>query len=664
MANRQKYKTAAPRALFVLTIVGAGFLACILRIGWLQLVRGEALAARAAANKNILRELQSPRGAIYDREGRELAISLISLSLYAHPSAMDDGREQSGQRDPRRLAAQLISRELGKSEQELYDIFTGKEDFVWLERTMDKDRTDRLGKILSDNRLNGFGFIKESKRYYPMGPLAAQVLGFVGTDDVGLSGIEAELDSLLKSAVLPQFIETDTAGRPIFSSVLVNDRPQDMASVYLTIDNRIQYAAEKAIAAAVSKTGAKAASALVLDVDTGEILAMAGNPTFDPNYFYNYDEKTWRNFNISIVYEPGSTFKPLVAAAAINEGIVEPQTLFFDTGKLTIDDREISNSGGRSFGSIPFSEVITLSLNTSMAEIAFSLGRERLNKYARAFGFGDYTHIDLPGEEAGILFRTDSMRKIDMASMSIGQGIAVTPLQLVCAISAIAGGGRPIRPSIVKSIMQPDGSERKKPERPPKAQVVSAETSKKVLDMMEGVVLKGGGALAQIPGYRIAGKTGTAEKMKSGGGYAKNEYIASFVGIAPVEKPRFVALVLIDTPHSSYYGSETAAPVFKEIMQQTLVVSGIEPSAESALPPIKRLEPASGDKSRQLPLPAVDGKYTCVPDVTGFTMRECAKILEQNALALLPRGSGRAARQEPPALSVVEDESVVTVWFE
>ncbi|MDR2005648.1 MAG: peptidoglycan glycosyltransferase [Acidaminococcales bacterium] len=663
MANRQKYKTAAPRALFVLAIVGAGFFACILRIGWLQLVRGEALAARAAASKNILRELQSPRGSIYDREGRELAISLISLSLYAHPAAMDDAREQSGRRDPRRLAAELLSRELEKSEQELYDIFTSKEDFVWLERTMDKARTDRLGKILQDNRLNGFGFIKESKRYYPMGPLAAQILGFVGTDDVGLSGIEAALDTLLKSAVLPQFIETDTAGRPIFSSVLASTRPQDMASVYLTIDNRIQYAAEKALAAAVSRTGAKAASALVMDVHTGEVLAMAGNPVFDPNYFYNYDEKTWRNSNISLVYEPGSTFKPLVAATAINESIAEPETLFFDTGKLTVDDREISNSGGRSFGMIPFSEVITHSLNTVMAQIAFSLGRERLNKYARAFGFGEYTDIDLPGEEAGILFRTDSMRKIDMASMSIGQGIAVTPLQLVCAISAIAADGRPVRPSIVKSIIQPDGSERQQQRRPPKAQVISAETSKKVLDMMENVVLKGGGTLARIPGYRIAGKTGTAEKMKSGGGYAQNEYIASFVGIAPVENPRFVTLVLIDTPHSSYYGSETAAPVFKEIMQQTLVVSGIEPSSESALPPFKGLAPAPGAGRRPDPLP-VDGKYTCVPDVTGFTMRECAKILEQNALTLIPRGSGRAARQEPPAFSVAEDESAVTVWFE
>ncbi len=658
------------RAGFVLFILFLLFWGCIARLFWLQIVEGQEMSLRAAENKNIMRELQSPRGSIFDRDGRELAVSLISLSLYVDPAGMDDSRilkHGAVQRDPRKLAASLLAEPLRKSEQELYGAFTSDSRFVWLERTMDKDRTDRIEKIIADNKLNGFGFIKESKRYYPMGKLAAQILGFVGTDDRGLSGLELYFDSMLKSAVEPQLIETDMAGRPIFSSVLENNKAKKMAAVYLTIDNRIQFVAEKALDRAMSDTGAKSAAAIVLDVKSGEVLAMVSRPTFDPNYFYNYQPADWSNRAVSTIYEPGSTFKPVVAAAAVNEGVIQPYSLLNDFGRIKVDDREIKNSEGKAYGSVSFLTVITKSLNTGMVEVGLAMGPERINQYLKAFGFGSYTGIELPGEEEGILFKTKEMRQIDLASTSIGQGIAVTPLQLVRAIGAIANGGNLLHPYIVEKVMHSDGTVvntggKDKPQR-----VISEDTSKKILDMMENVVKEGGGAPAAIPGYRVAGKTGTAEKLKEGGGYATGEYIASFIGVAPVEAPRFVVLVLVDTPEHVYYGSQVAAPVFKEIMQQALVIKGIEPSSALALPVVGpgsgQTAPVKNEKDKTASARLSSGQ-TAVPDLKGYTMRVCAKLLQQNSLSLTPEGSGRAVRQQPSAGSPVKVGSEVMVWFE
>ncbi len=649
--------------LFFLMLLFAG---CVARLAWLQIVEGDDLAAQAAESKNILRELQSPRGSILDRNGRELAVSLISLSMYVDPLGMEDSRsavQKEEKRDPRKTAAALLAGPLNKSEAELYEIFKRDARFVWLERTMDKEHSDKIEKIISDNKLNGFGFIKESKRYYPLGKMASQILGFVGTDDRGLSGMEMKYDSLLKSAVETQSLETDVAGRPIFSAVLEKNKAMKMGTIYLTIDNRIQFAVEKALDKAMTSTGAKSVTALVMDVESGKILAMASRPSFDPNYFYNYDQNSWRNQAVSTIYEPGSTFKPIIAAAAINEGIIQPYSLLNDFGRIKIDDREIKNSEDKAYGSVSFLTVITKSINTSMVEVGLSLGPERLNKYARLFGFGSYTGVDLPGEEEGLLFQTDKMRKIDIASMSIGQGIAVTPLQLVRAIGAIGNGGKLVEPHIVDKIVHPGGESVKEKDAVKTRQVLSKETSEKVLAMMENVVKEGGGRPAQIPGYRVAGKTGTAEKLKAGGGYAAGEYIASFVGIAPVEAPRFVVLALVDTPAQAYYGSQVAAPVFKEIMQQALVIEGIEPSTALTLPVT-----APGGEKKSSPAPvaakAIAPGQTAVPDLKGLTIRAAAYILEQSGLTLNPEGSGVAARQKPAAREAVTKGSEVTVWFE
>jgi cell division protein FtsI/penicillin-binding protein 2 len=649
---------AHKRARFVVVLLLLCFVCCLFRIGWMQLVIGEELTARAEENQSILRELESPRGAIYDREGRELAVSLISLSLFADPLGMEDPKD-APPRDVRRLAAKLLSGELGRSEEELYGIFSEGRHFAWLERTIDKSRTDRLETIIRENSLPGLGFLKESKRYYPMGDLAAQVLGFVGTDDKGLAGIENTLDSVLKSAVEPQLVETDHAGRPIFSSVFLSNKARKMSAVYLTLDNRVQYAAEKALSEAVARTGAKGAAALVMDVHTGEILAMANFPAFDPNYFDSYSESSWVNRCVATVYEPGSTFKPLIAAMALNEGIVRPESVLYDAGKINVDDRVIQNAEENGARYVTFDDAITRSINTIMVEVGLELGKQRMNKYARAFGLGSYTDVSLPGESAGLLFQTDDMRPIDVATMSIGQGIAVTPLQLVCALAALANDGVPPRPAIIKKILRPDGQEKSIPRQKSEQVVTDPQFCRETLEMMEHVVSRGSGALAQIPGYKVAGKTGTAEKMQAGGGYAPGEYIASFVGIAPVEEPRFIALVLVDTPHSMYYGSQVAAPAFREIMQQTLVIYGVEPSRGKNALPIDK-----GARAAAAPLTGSLQGASSVPDLKGYSMREAARILEQNGLSLYPEGSGKAVRQAPLPFTAAQNGSTVKVWFE
>lgn len=655
------------RAKVLLVIIALGFIACVGRLGWLQLFKSAELTMLAENNKKFLRELQSPRGSIFDREGRELAVSLITLSLYVDPLAMDDSRaytKENEKRDPRKLAAGLLAPILNKTEQDLYEIFNKDGHFVWLERTMDKERTDKIQELLRENKINGFGFIKESKRYYPMGKLGAHVLGFVGTDDRGLSGMEMALDSVLKSAVEQQYIETDITGTPIFSSVLESNKAKEMASVYLTIDTNIQFITEKALEKVVKDTNAKSAAALVMDLQTGEILAMTSFPTFDPNNFSDYSQDSWTNRTISLNYEPGSTLKPVIAAAAINEKVIQPENEVFDEGQITVNERTIKNSEDRKYGKTTFNNVITYSINTVMVEVALNLGAERMNKYAQSFGLGSGTGIELPGEEEGILFKTHEMRLVDVASMSIGQGVAVTPIQLIRAVASIANDGYLVQPYIIQKIVQSDGTVIRQGGNNPTKQIISTETSRKVLAMMENVVLYGGGQLAKIPGYRIAGKTGTAQKLKSGGGYSENEYIASFIGVAPVENPRFIVLVLVDAPRNIYYGSQIAAPVFREIMQEVLLDSGIEPTIKKELPVHQVKAGSKGNGQVGTVKTVIPEGHIMVPDLSGNTMRACAQKLEQGGLAFMPKGSGVAVKQQPAAFTVVPKKTEITVWFQ
>lgn len=642
------------RITFFLVIL---MVACVLLTGrmvWVQLIQGKQLTAKAQNQLQDKKALQSPRGTIYDRHGRELAISSLSKSLYANPKQLS---KDAG------IVANALAPLIGMKVSDLKERLSADASFVWIKRTLEKEEADRVTALIKEQQLKGLEFIEESKRYYPNDMLAAHVLGFVGTDDAGLDGIEMILDKTIKGKLMQQVLETDSHGTPIFKSIFTFAERKEGKSVLLTLDSTIQFIVEQSLDQAMIRTKAKGATAIVMNPKTGEILAMASRPAYNPNKFFAYGAAEWKNRAVSIIYEPGSTFKAVVAAAALQEGIVTPQERFQDRGFVEVSGRRIKNWDGGSYGNISFTEVIKSSINTGFVQVGMRLGAARLNDYARAFGFGKATDIELPGEEEGLLFETASMRESDLATMSIGQSIAVTPLQLLTAVSAIANDGVLLKPHIIKEIRNPDDSVANAIQTQPVRQVISMDTAKVLTGMMEKVVSEGGGKLAAVKGYRFAGKTGTAEKLKSGGGYEAGKYIASFVGFGPVDEVQLAALVIIDDPSgSSYYGGEVAAPVFSEIMTKVMRYLNIKPlpGTEGTLP-VKgpELQPPAAAPAVIAP----PGKVI-VPPLQGKSIREAADVLSKLGLACKPVGTGVAVKQSIAPNTVVNSAAEVTVWFE
>jgi cell division protein FtsI (penicillin-binding protein 3)/stage V sporulation protein D (sporulation-specific penicillin-binding protein) len=661
-------------ALSVLLCVA--FIAVFARLAWLQLVRAEELQRMSQDQLTADLTQKHPRGLIVDREGEELAVSIMTGSLYVDPEGMNDDptlTKEKAPRDVRRLAAELLAPVLHKEQEKLYAIFTGGGRFVWLKRTMEPNEEEQVRKIIKDNKLPGLHFLEESKRYYTKKRTAAQILGFIGTDDVGLSGIEYQLNDVLKGKDTKYSLMVDAAGRQILDTLL-NDDKQDvkkkkeqLPTVYLTLDSKMQYVLEDAMDDAIARTRAKGAAAIIMDPYTGEILGMASRPTFDPNSFYKYSPETWNNKAVSMIYEPGSVFKPIVGCMGLTEGIITPNTVFQDNGSIRIADRVIHNWDGEGMGAVPFSEIIKFSINTGMVQLGMMLGADRLIGYAKKFGFGSPTGIDLPGEENGILYDPKMMYEPDVATMAIGQGVAVTPIQVLRAICAIANGGELLQPYIVKKIVAPDGTVLREGEKHVVRNVITPEVASQMRAMMEKVVSEGGGKPAAIKGYRIAGKTGTAEKLAEGGGYAAGQYIASFVGFVPADKPMYVMLVMLDTPQGAFYGSQVSAPIFRDTLQQILVANGIQPASSEGLPSFEEMNAvASKAESALKKLPEItllpNGKIK-LPDFKGVDMRYTAELLQQGHLRLKPYGSGIAYQQRPAPDTEVDEGTTVEVWF-
>lgn len=648
---------ASPRVrksiAFTMFLLIVGISGLIGRIAWVQLVQGRELTEKARLQLQENKLLQSPRGTIYDRGGRALAISSLCKSLYVNP--------QEFNQDPV-VAANLLAPILGMKPETVRERLMAAGSFVWLKRTLEPEVTAKVVALIKEHHIRGLDFIAESKRYYPNDSLAAQVLGFVGTDDVGLSGIEMALDKTIKGELTRQSVDTDSYGIPILRSSVSFSPVKQGKSVYLTIDSTIQFIVEQSLDKVMARTKAKSATVIVMNPRTGEILAMASRPTFDPNRFYRYSEREWKNQAISIIYEPGSTFKAVVAAAALQEKVVRPDEMFVDTGHVTVSGRRIQNWSGESYGRISFVDIIKNSINTGFVQVGLRLGAARLNEYARAFGFGQPTGIELPGEERGLLFDTKNMRDSDIATMAIGQSVAVTPLQLLTAVSAIANDGVLLKPHIIKEIFNADGTPAlvNTPERV--RQVISPETAKTLTGLMEKVVSEGGGKRAAVKGYHFAGKTGTAQKLNARrGGYAAGQYIASFIGFGPVEDPQVAALVVINDPSGDYYGGEIAAPVFSEIMTQVMRYLTIRPQPGST--PAISAPPAVSASPVPPPRPPVAGKAV-VPSVIGRSMREAGEALSSAGLTFVPVGSGVAVRQSVPVNTVVNPGTEVTVYFE
>lgn len=645
-----------------------GVLIVVGRLVWIQLVHGSDMAELSISQTMGINIVSSPRGAIVDRDGEELAVSIMSKSLYADPVAMEDHPEsdaaKSG-RNVKRLAADLLAAPLGISAESLYSDFTIEgARFVWIKRTLSPEMAEKVQLIIKENNLPGLHFLEESKRYYTKGTMAAQVLGFVGTDDVGLSGIELAMDSIIKTRSKEMQETTDAVGNPIGESSMEDMRPQNMPTVYLTIDSKIQFVLEDALDRAMKETKSRAAAAILMDPHTGAVLGMASRPTFDPNDFGEYPVSTWTNRAISIIYEPGSVFKPIVGCMGLSENIITPQTMFEDKGSIKIADRVIRNWDGEGRGQVPFEDIIKYSINTGMVQLGMQLGANQMIDYSKKFGFGQPTGIELPGEESGILYRPEDMYEPDIATMAIGQGIAVTPLQMLRAICAIANGGELLEPYIIDKIVMPDGRVLRQGQKKVVRRVITEDVAGQMRMMMEKVVSEGGGKPAHIAGYQIAGKTGTAEKLAEQGGYAQGEYIASFVGFVPAANPQYAMLVMLDTPQGAFYGSQVSAPVFKDTLQQILVAKGIQPSTHEGLP---SFEEDAKDRAKAVKVPVMefltDNKVK-IPDFTGLDMRQTAELVQRGHLVLVPYGSGRAKKQSLPPGTVAAEGTKLEIWFE
>ena len=632
------------RVLLCIAVVLVG------RLFFLQIIDKSDLQAKNLSQVQVDRKLQSPRGTIYDRNGRPLAMSVVTKSLYADPKMIKQSPSE---------VAELIAPYVTMSKEDIVKSLQEDTAFVWIDRMMEPEKSKAVAQLIEDKNLEGLNFVEESKRYYPNGNLAAQVLGFVGTDDKGLDGLEMVLDDELKGGVQQEIVATDNKGNAIFGSVLSKFLPDKGKSVTLTIDATIQFISERALDKAMIDTGAKHASVIVMDPKTGEILAMANRPSYDPNNYNQSGEEAFKNIAVTNLYEPGSTFKPIIASAALAAGKWKLDTVYNDKGAFAANGHIIRNWNGEGYGPVRLLDILKYSINTGMAEIGTLTGADILSKYVRDYGFGSETGIELPGEGAGILYNPEDMSKLDVATMSIGQGIAVTPLQMVRAFGALSNGGAMMKPHIIKSYSNSQGDVTSTTETSVVGQPVPAETAKTIVDILEKEVSEGGGTKAMVEGYHFGGKTGTAQKLDTKhGGYLDGQYIASFIGFGPVEDPKFVVLVVIDDPQKgSYYGSQIVAPVFKDIVSQLVRYYQMSPS-------VKDGATVAAVPAAKLPAVKPNGDGSVVlPDFRGYTFGEVRDWLHTAGLYFKPDGTGKAISQEQLPGTVVSPGTPIVVQF-
>lgn len=632
------------------------------RLVCLQTVQSADLTERVDAQSEADRKIQSPRGMILDRDGKVLAISEVAKSLYADPTMMQSDTDGKGKTPAE--AAELLAPYLRIKQDEIEERLSRDTSFVWLDRTMDDDKYQALKSVIADKHIKGLRFVDENRRYYPNGTLAAQLIGFVGDNDHGLDGIEMVLDDDIRGDTQKLRLTTDSNNVPIFDSALEKVLPDKEKSVRLTIDSTIQYIAEKGLDDIMKNNKPEGAAIIIMNPKTGEILAMASRPNFDPNDYGKANKEAYKNRAVVNLYEPGSTFKSLMASAALDAGTWTESKTYKDVGYVQVDDRVISNWDDSGMGTVTLKEILKFSINTGMVAIGLNTGGKILTSYAEKYGFGKQTGIELPGEGEGILFNPDEMSNINTATMAIGQGIAVTPLQMVQAFGAVANHGTMMKPFVIKEIDNPDGSVFKKTEPQEVGQPISAEVSRIISTIMADEINSGGGLNAKIDGYNFCGKTGTAQRLNSEGtGYAEGQYIGSFVGFGPLEDPEYVVLIVVDNPSGVYYGAQVAAPIFKMMMTDIVRIKGIRPaSAAAANATVLKSLPAAASRA---PLPPVDvtGDTVLLPSFIGYDSREVNEWLNAAGLGFIPNGTGLATYQVPAAGTYVDAGSNVTVSF-
>ena len=603
-------------------------------------------------------KLPPERGIIYDREGNELALSVQVGSIFAHPKTIKNRGETE-----RRLSEILKIKR-----QDIHRILNAKRSFVWIKRRIPSTLASRVKTA----GMEGIGVTTETRRYYPGKEIAAHLIGFSGTDNQGLEGLEQKYDTFLRGPQQNLVRMRDARGRS-FDMKTPTPSGQGMHHLVLTIDKEIQYKAQQALASAVRDSGAKSGQCIVVNPETGEILAMAVVPEFNPNIFSKYRAEQWRNRVVTDCFEPGSSIKAFLVSACLEKGVVTPDSMFdCEHGKYEVGGRIVHDT--HEYDKLSVADIVIHSSNIGAIKLGEKLGHEAFVSYLKKFGFGEKTGIDISGERSGFIRDSKESRKIGKATLCFGQGMTTTSLQLAMAMSAIANGGKLMHPYVVKEIIDETGNAVM--ENSPKVvrRVISEKTARNVAAILENVTGPDGTApKAAIAGFRVAGKTGTSqtvdEKTKR---YSKTKYVASFVGFAPVEKPRVVIMIAIDQPQGLYYGGVVAGPVFKEVGLWTLNHLGVSPQAELAMaadvkpsePRTKIIKGSKGSREKDATtagsnLPDIG----LLPDFKGMGMREVLKQSRELGLKVSLKGSGLAAEQQPAAGSEISQTKGLVVHF-
>jgi cell division protein FtsI (penicillin-binding protein 3) len=542
-------------ALFVLAF-GLTFA----RAAWLQGVRAASLGRMASSQHSDVVTIPAGRGTIYDRGGVQLALGEQAMTVWANPRQVSDPKTE----------AMTIARVLRLEPLTLYQALTDRSlGFLYIKRKADPVRAARLERM----RLPGLGFYREEQRFYPQSGLAAQVLGYAGVDNRGLAGLELSLNKELAGRSGKETIVKDASGQTI--NTITSRAEQDGEDVYLTLDHTIQANAQAVLKQTLARWHAKSATAIVLDPHSGAVLAMAVAPSFDANTYPSVWKVFQRNRAVTDTYEPGSTFKLVTVAGALSERLVTPSTRFTLQYKIHVADRWIHDAEFRGTETMSVAQILARSSNVGAITLAEKLGQHRLAGWISRFGFGKPTGIDYPGESPGIVLPERNWSGSTIGNVPIGQGIAVTPVQLASAYAAIANRGVWVRPHLVAHV----GDARARV--PARRRIVSRKVAAQLMAMLKNVVLDGTGTLAQVPGYQVAGKTGTAAKVDPNGRYSDSRYVASFVGVVPASRPRLVILVSVDEPRGAIWGGVVAAPAFSQIAQFDLqyLDGGVQPDA-------------------------------------------------------------------------------------
>lgn len=630
-------KISDRRMILLAAVLSVWAIAVVARLVQIQIVRNSYYVSKAAKQQERTIELTPVRGSLRDARGRILAESVEAESIYADPQAVVDKK---------RTAAKLAQIPSLGTAREIAKRLSGNGEFAWVARQVTPQTAAAVRKL----SLAGIYLLSEHKRSYPKGHLAANVVGYVGVDGKGLAGIEHSFNDWVRGRSGKITLLRDARRGTYLVDRQGVAAAEDGKHVVLTIDQVIQFISEKTLEQTVEKYRAMSGSVVVLDPNDGSILAMASYPSFDPNEYRKSSPEAWRNRAVQDRYEPGSTFKIITAAAGLEEGKVTPsQIIDCEMGGINIGNFRIREHGGERYGLISFEDVLAHSSNVGTIKVGLSLGKSGLHDWTRRFGFGTRTGIELPGEAAGILRPTEKWSLLSNASISIGQEIGATPLQVALATAAVANGGVLLSPRIVDKVVDDRGNVVHTVKREASRRVISERTAAVLNEMLKTVVTRGTGKAAQLAEHVVAGKTGTAQKAGRGG--YSNDVVASFAGYVPADRPRLVILVAIDSPKTAQYGGVIAAPAFREIAEASLRYLDVPPSVPARELQIDALKLAS--LSPAIPARRRGGDIV-VPDLTGLDARQAFARATAAGLELRADGRGVVSLQQPPAGTVVK----------